>query len=160
MWGLLCQTQVSRTGTSNYIQRYLWDVFTCPCHKYLLLAHTCPQIYLGEQGHPWLRARRVTYWTRSHYIKQPWIIIKIIQENYDHSKFCNAFISYNIGTFLRVDKSTRMCWWYDLITLILWSYLTIVPGSAIELTRKDTGTINQCPVTTKPTNVHTFLEVR
>ena len=37
------------------------------------------------------------------------------------------YISYNIGTFLRVDKSTRICRWYDLITLILRSYLTIVP---------------------------------
>ena len=38
-WGLECQKQVSRTGTSNYIPQYLWDVITCPCPWYLLLAH-------------------------------------------------------------------------------------------------------------------------
>ena len=32
------QKQVSRTGTSNYIPQYLWDVITCPFPWYLLLA--------------------------------------------------------------------------------------------------------------------------
>ena len=35
--GVLCQKQVSRAGTSNYIIPYLWDVITCPCPWYLLL---------------------------------------------------------------------------------------------------------------------------
>ena len=26
-------------GTSNYIPQYLWDIVTCPCPPYLLLAH-------------------------------------------------------------------------------------------------------------------------
>ena len=38
--GLVGQKQVSRTGTSNYIPRYLWDIITCPCPWYLHLAHT------------------------------------------------------------------------------------------------------------------------
>ena len=38
-WGLVCQKQVSRAGTSNYIRQTLWDVITCPCPWYLLLAH-------------------------------------------------------------------------------------------------------------------------
>ena len=31
--GLVCQKQVSRAGTSNYITKYkyLWEVITCPC---------------------------------------------------------------------------------------------------------------------------------
>ena len=29
--GVLCQKQLSRTWTSNYIPQYLWDVITCPC---------------------------------------------------------------------------------------------------------------------------------
>ena len=36
-WGVLCQKQVSRTGTSNYTPQILWDVITCPCPWYLLL---------------------------------------------------------------------------------------------------------------------------
>ena len=36
--GVLCQKQVSRAGTSNYIPGILWDVITCPCPWYLLLA--------------------------------------------------------------------------------------------------------------------------
>ena len=36
--GVLCQKQVSRAGTSNYIPQKLWDVITCPCPWYLLLA--------------------------------------------------------------------------------------------------------------------------
>ena len=35
-WGLGCQKHESRTGTSNYIPQYLWDVITCPCPWYLL----------------------------------------------------------------------------------------------------------------------------
>ena len=36
--GLLCQKQVSRAGTSNYIPQFLWDVITRPWPWYLLLA--------------------------------------------------------------------------------------------------------------------------
>ena len=34
----VCQTQVSRVGTSNYIPQNLWGVITCPCPWYLFLA--------------------------------------------------------------------------------------------------------------------------
>ena len=40
MWWIVCQKQVSRAGTSNYIPQILWDVITCPCPWYLPLAHT------------------------------------------------------------------------------------------------------------------------
>ena len=36
-WGVLCQKEVSRARTSNYIPQYLWDVITCCCPWYLLL---------------------------------------------------------------------------------------------------------------------------
>ena len=36
-WGVLRQKQVSRTGTSNYIPQYPWDVINCLCLWYLLL---------------------------------------------------------------------------------------------------------------------------
>ena len=29
--GMLCQKQISSTGTGNYILQYLWDVITCSC---------------------------------------------------------------------------------------------------------------------------------
>ena len=35
----MCHKQVSRAGTNNYIPQILWDVITCPCPWYLLLAH-------------------------------------------------------------------------------------------------------------------------
>ena len=44
IWGLVCQKQVSRARTSNYIPQYLWDVITCPCPWYLILAH---KSYIG-----------------------------------------------------------------------------------------------------------------
>ena len=37
-WGLLCQKQISRAGTRNYIPWILWDVLTCPYSWYFLLA--------------------------------------------------------------------------------------------------------------------------
>ena len=37
--GVLCQKQVSRAGTSNYIPLILWDVITCACPWYLILLH-------------------------------------------------------------------------------------------------------------------------
>ena len=61
-WGLMCQKQISRTGTSNYIPQYLWDVITCPCpwylplvqHSYIFLAclsqingACCPEVIAG-----------------------------------------------------------------------------------------------------------------
>ena len=36
-WRLVCQQQISRAGTSNYIPQYLWNVITCPCPWYLIL---------------------------------------------------------------------------------------------------------------------------
>ena len=36
--GMLCEKQVSRTGTSNYTPHILWDVITCLCPGYLLLS--------------------------------------------------------------------------------------------------------------------------
>ena len=48
LWGLVCQMQVSRAGTSNYITQYLWDVITCPCPWYLHLAQ-----------HSWYTLKRV-----------------------------------------------------------------------------------------------------
>ena len=39
-WGLVYQVQVWRSGASNYIPQYLWDVVTCPRPSYLLLVHT------------------------------------------------------------------------------------------------------------------------
>ena len=35
----VCQKQLSRAGASNYIPQILWDVITCPCLRYLHLAH-------------------------------------------------------------------------------------------------------------------------
>ena len=33
---MLCQKQVSRAGTQNYVRQILWDVITCPCPWYQL----------------------------------------------------------------------------------------------------------------------------
>ena len=41
-WGPVCHKQVSRAEKSNYILQFLWDVLTCPCPWWLLLAHTSP----------------------------------------------------------------------------------------------------------------------
>ena len=38
--GLVCQKQVSRTVTSNYIPQILWDVITFPCPWYLHLTQS------------------------------------------------------------------------------------------------------------------------
>ena len=43
-WELVCQKQVSRTGTSSYISQYLWDVieYNWPCPS--CFWHTCPHL--------------------------------------------------------------------------------------------------------------------
>ena len=46
-WGVFCQKQVSRLGTSNYISQKLWDVITCPCPWYLLLAQQSWNVYVS-----------------------------------------------------------------------------------------------------------------
>ena len=42
------QKQVSRAATSNYIPQCLWDVITCPCPWYLLLAPKSSCIYIFQ----------------------------------------------------------------------------------------------------------------
>ena len=46
MWRHVDQEQVSRAGASNYIPQKLWDVITCPCPWYLLLA---PKSLFGDE---------------------------------------------------------------------------------------------------------------
>ena len=48
----VCQRQVSRAGTSNYIPHILWDVITCPCPWYLLLAQRILQSSLPNPLKP------------------------------------------------------------------------------------------------------------
>ena len=43
----MCQEQVPRVGTSNYIPQYLWDVITCPCPWYLHLAYKSSFVHLN-----------------------------------------------------------------------------------------------------------------
>ena len=38
-WGLMCQKQVSRTETGNYMPQYLWDMIIYPCLWYQILSH-------------------------------------------------------------------------------------------------------------------------
>ena len=46
--GVSCQKQVSRTGTSNYIPQYLWDVIICPCPWYpFVVQHSSVQHAMG-----------------------------------------------------------------------------------------------------------------
>ena len=51
-WWLVCQKQISRAGTRNYIiPQYLWDdVITCPCPGYILLVHTSSHMIWGQIG--------------------------------------------------------------------------------------------------------------
>ena len=64
IWGVLCQKQVSRALTSNYIPHYLWDVITCPCPWYL---HTfgstlliCTRPVTWQWGHVYHMATEIT----------------------------------------------------------------------------------------------------
>ena len=54
--GVLCQKQVSRAGTSNYIPQILWDVITCPCPWYLLLVKHSTIIALWNESWASLKA--------------------------------------------------------------------------------------------------------
>ena len=54
-WWFMCQKQVSRVGTKNYIPYILWDVVTCPCPWYLLDVpasdHKCWDVLLTKFSH-------------------------------------------------------------------------------------------------------------
>ena len=41
---VLCQNQISRAGTSNYIPQILWDVITCPCPCLPLFQHSAYRV--------------------------------------------------------------------------------------------------------------------
>ena len=55
VWGVLYRNQVSRAGTSNYTPLLMWDVITCPCLWYLLLAQqsTFDLRYMHFTETPW-----------------------------------------------------------------------------------------------------------
>ena len=59
IWGQVCQKQVSRAGTNNYIPQYLWGVITCPCPWYLLLAHksACRMMGCNHSFMPYFQGR-------------------------------------------------------------------------------------------------------
>ena len=42
----LCQNHVPRTGTNNYIPCKSWDIITCPCPWYLLLAQRSSYMHI------------------------------------------------------------------------------------------------------------------
>ena len=44
--GMLCQKQISREGTNNYIPQILWDVITCLCPWYPLLVESFSYIHM------------------------------------------------------------------------------------------------------------------
>ena len=47
--GVLCQKQVSRAGTCNYIPQILWGVITCPCPWYLVpTQHSSHHVIVGH----------------------------------------------------------------------------------------------------------------
>ena len=61
LWEFVCQKRVSRAGTSINIPQNLWDVITCPCPRYLLLAHR--STYVGFHGNTnWLTHNRICIW--------------------------------------------------------------------------------------------------
>ena len=73
-WGVLCQKQISRAGTSDYYPQYqsslsrltprcsgpghqhpqywliLWDVIICPCHLIVLLSHNSSYRNMGSMA--------------------------------------------------------------------------------------------------------------
>ena len=48
IWRRVYQRRVSRAGTSNYIPQIMWDVITCPCSWYLLLAHQSSYLWTNR----------------------------------------------------------------------------------------------------------------
>ena len=58
MWGVFCQKQVSRAGTSNYTPQILWDVIASPCYWYLLLAQHASQAF--RTSNTWWRHQMET----------------------------------------------------------------------------------------------------
>ena len=66
IWGLMCQKQVSSTGTRDYIPQYLWDVFF-PCPWYLnLLAHKS-----SYESHP----IAIPIYIARHVLGAPWQVV-------------------------------------------------------------------------------------
>ena len=71
---VLCQKQISRARTSNYIPQILWDVITCPSPYYLLLAqHSLMMKYITWNIHTFaLCCVVLLLGTEQLWVKQPW----------------------------------------------------------------------------------------
>ena len=54
IWGPVCQKQVSRAETCDYIPQYMWDVIICPCLWYLPLAQKSSYVKLFPFGCCWI----------------------------------------------------------------------------------------------------------
>ena len=60
--GPVCQKQLSSAGIINYIPQILWDVITCPCRWYLLLAHKSSyEKHLGNTSIPLKQTNRTKH---------------------------------------------------------------------------------------------------
>ena len=61
--GVLCQKQVSRAVTSNYIPQFLWDVITCHCPWHLLLTKHSSYMPCGRPtGSPTFNTMLLMIW--------------------------------------------------------------------------------------------------
>ena len=62
---VLCQKQVSKAGTSNYLPQIQWDVMICPCPGYLILAQHSSHMNWIRFVHLWCTLRK---WLRGSLI--------------------------------------------------------------------------------------------
>ena len=96
--------QVSRTGTSNYIPQYMWDVSTCPCLWFLFLAQHSSHMVTSvpTSSDPciltWLQWRSIVTRDRATCILA-----------YDQLGGCEG-ANEGQGTFIVILAAQRSCW--------------------------------------------------
>ena len=86
-WGIVSQKQVSRAWTSNYIPHFLWDVFTCSCPWYWLLAH---------------KSSVEVFYSVYHYTIQGWF--KFAPSQWETSLQSNAVSHWNLESALSLHE--------------------------------------------------------
>ena len=70
-WLLVSQKQVSKAGTRDYTPQYMWNLITCPCPKYLLLAHKSTYVK-GDNHHLLVPKKNGPYYQEPFYVCPLW----------------------------------------------------------------------------------------
>ena len=108
----------NRANTSNYIPQIVWDVITCSCHSYLLLAHNSSYMlsnYCFQQN---FTSAKVSQWHFNGILRNV-NVQHFKQYNYPGTKWDTSVIIQDIHSW--VETWQHKCRWLNCQRGMFWT---------------------------------------